>query len=414
MSVFVLMLLAGMGIAVLFASRTDVRASLSDLRSKRSFYLAEAGLEAARERLRVNNLASADPASLDDELRAAAGANVSLDFTPSSLRASYDEQGRVTAFTGFGDDAPIAPLTAFGNGWYTAFVTNDPIDGPTNLNDSNERLRVTSMGAGPDRSVAVVDAVLERFQVPAIPATITILGPNALFDGGSSNAKIYAGDDCYHSASYTGIPGLHVPVVGVIGASSVSSAASGVRKPNSYFSGASTGTATVRDLSGVIDPSWLDCDYLRRLASSVRAAADHVCTASSPCNHWASTTIHTVTFVDGDVSNVSGKGILWVTGELTMRGNDSWEGIVFVVGEGSFQRSGGGNGRTYGGTVVADLAGPDGIFETGDDCSGANGGFRQATYDASGNGTHDTVFCSSAISQAGLGLPLQVVSFRER
>ena len=39
-------------------------------------------------------------------------------------------------------------------------------------------------------------------------------------------------------------------------------------------------------------------------------------------------------------------GLLWVTGRLTMSGSASWNGIIMVVGEGEFVRTGGGSGDT--------------------------------------------------------------------
>lgn len=414
LAVFILVLLTGLGVAALFVSRIDGRAGQADARAKRAFYLAEAGLESGRERVRASNLTSADPTSLDDELRAAAGGNLTIDFRASNLRSVYDAQGRVTGFTGYGDDVPVAALTALDSGWYAAFLSNDAIDGRTSLDDSNDRVQVTAIGAGSDRSVEVVEAVVERFQIPALPATITLLGPSADFDGGSSNAKIYAGDDCYHSAAYVGIPDLHVPVIGVIGSAAVASASSGVRKPSSYFSGGSTGTATVSDVATTIDSAWLDCDFLRGLSEAVRSIATYECRSTSPCNHWNASTLQTITYVDGDLAGVSGKGILWVTGDVTFRGNDSWDGMIFVVGTGRFERSGGGNGQTIGGTIVANIAGPDGVTGTGDDCTTAPAGFGVAHYDVSGGGTHDSVYCSTAITESTQGLPLRVVSFRER
>jgi len=54
LAIFVLVLLTGMGVVLLFASRTDVRMSQADSRAKKAFYIAEAGLETAREQLRAS------------------------------------------------------------------------------------------------------------------------------------------------------------------------------------------------------------------------------------------------------------------------------------------------------------------------------------------------------------------------
>ena len=124
----------------------------------------------------------------------------------------------MTGFTGYGDDVPLVDTAAFGNGWHIAFLTNDPVDGRTNLVDSNERVMITSFGAGPDRSVEVVQAIVELRDIfPSTPpATITILGPNPVFVGGTSAAKEFIGNDCDGSG---GIPGFFAPVIGAIGSS---------------------------------------------------------------------------------------------------------------------------------------------------------------------------------------------------
>jgi hypothetical protein len=60
----------------------------------------------------------------------------------------------------------------------------------------------------------------------------------------------------------------------------------------------------------------------------------------------ATTNIHSITYVDGDLDlggNVTGNGILVVTGTLTLHGDFAWNGIVFVVGDGHFEGKGGGN-----------------------------------------------------------------------
>ena len=63
-----------------------------------------------------------------------------------------------------------------------------------------------------------------------------------------------------------------------------------------------------------------------------------------------------VTFVDGNVSGISGAGLLVVTGDLNVRGNFSWDGEILVVGTGGFNANGGGNGQINGGMFIAHTA----------------------------------------------------------
>ncbi|MGH9521311.1 MAG: hypothetical protein ACRD3E_02130 [Terriglobales bacterium] len=63
-----------------------------------------------------------------------------------------------------------------------------------------------------------------------------------------------------------------------------------------------------------------------------------------------------VDYVSGDLSlsgNNQGYGILFVTGTLTFGGNFSWNGPIYVVGKGDFEANGGGNGQITGSILVA-------------------------------------------------------------
>ena len=294
MAVFVLAMLTGIGVALLFVSQTEIRMSQADLRAKQAFYLAEAGIEAGRLTLYASN----KNGPFTDDLQAAAGPDGILDIDPETLRPVYGSDGELTGFTGVGDDLPLVPISAFGAGWYAAFLTNDP-DEPDpfefNTTDTNQRLMLTGVAAAADRSFEVVQAIVEMRQIiPAIPpAAITLLGPSPHFDGGTSAAKRYVGSDCDGG----GVPGLFVPTVGVIGPAAAAdpcpasndSAVCGVHKPSTYDSGPYEGEETVADVTnpgviggiGPIDARWNDCRFLDNLVREVRAAADVICPAGS-------------------------------------------------------------------------------------------------------------------------------------
>src|SRR5438309_5344328 len=96
MAIFVLVLLTAMGAALLFVSENEMKTGQVDLRSKTVFYASEAGLEDARETLRVVNLSGASSAlrgSFNDELTSAAGPNATIDFDPSALKPVFDSSG---------------------------------------------------------------------------------------------------------------------------------------------------------------------------------------------------------------------------------------------------------------------------------------------------------------------------------
>jgi hypothetical protein len=96
---------------------------------------------------------------------------------------------------------------------------------------------------------------------------------------------------------------------------------------------------------------------------------------AAPTDFGAGTTDGLFTFVDGDVSlpNSGGKGLLIVTGTLSMNGSQTFNGLVLVLGGGVLDRSGGGNGTSLGAFVVAKFN------NTGD--------FVAPTFTSSGSGT---------------------------
>jgi len=96
---------------------------------------------------------------------------------------------------------------------------------------------------------------------------------------------------------------------------------------------------------------------------------------AAPSEFGAGTTDGLFTFVDGDVSLPSsgGKGLLVVTGTLSMNGSQTFDGLVLVLGGGVLDRSGGGNGSSLGAFIVARF--------------NSSGDFLAPTFTSSGSGT---------------------------
>ena len=102
-----------------------------------------------------------------------------------------------------------------------------------------------------------------------------------------------------------------------------------------------------------------------------------------------------ITFIDGDVdlgSGDQGAGLLVVTGKLTTHGNTSFKGIIFVLGEGSVERSGGGSGVIAGGIVVAKFGRTSGDFES-------------PTFTTDGGGNSLLQYDSKAVGEAMSAVP---------
>jgi hypothetical protein len=415
MAIFVLALLCGVGVALVSRSQIEIKMSQSSLHLKEAFYIAEAGEEVGRTNL-FNFNGTGD---FSDDLQGplgAAGPNGAIDFDPANITPVYDSFGDLTGFIGSGDDVPIAPFTHFATGSYIAFLTNDPAESATPLIDGNDRVMITAIGMGSNRSMEIVQAVIERdYLLPdEAPATITILGPSPTFDGGTSGDKLYSGNDCSD-------PNVSVPAVGVIGPESEALAETGMDKAWTFVSGGSTGLDTIEDVEGSVDPDWKDCQYWHDLALETKLAADVVGDSNTPTSQFGTPDNPKLVYIEGDYNvsgNFAGGGTLWVTGNLEWGGKVGWYGNVFVVGKGTFLRSGGGDGITTGPLILVNIAGPDGIMWTSDDCSGADGlsgtsddGIDSGSYVNDGGGEHKTGYCLDAGKAGNPPKPYRITDF---
>jgi len=441
LAIFVLVILSAMGGALLFQTQVEVTMSQSDVRAKQAFYLAEAAEESAREALFVLNGID----DLSDELLDAAGDDGVIDFDPETLQPVYDSAGNVTDFTGYGDDVPLQALSNLGDGVFIAFLTNDPVEGRTNTTDNNGLVTITGVGGGASGTIELVQAVVEPDRpLPEMPgAAIMLLGPSPQFQGGTSNASKYEGEDC----DGQGVPGLTVPIVGTIGKESEEEAIKGIWESNGpdYVSGSLEGADTIADMtdpgdeamaaSGLdtISADWTDCETLKKLVEELRSKADWYCdnrgavvlvtdetgertATGNKCDLPDNSSPGDILFVDGNVaiSKVKqGAGIVIATGELLVHGKASWSGAVLAIGEGRLRRFGAGNGTISGGIVVADIAGQDNIYGTDDDCGTNDDGFDSAFYEVEGGGNGNTTFCTTDLNAANPPEPYNIVAFKQ-
>jgi len=424
LAVFVLVLVTGMGVGLLFTTQTELKMSVASVNAKQAFFLSEGGLEDGRDKIFQINKTSPNPRDLSEELQIFAGSDNVLDFDYKNVQPTYDVSGKLTGFTGYGDDEPLRAISELGDGWYATFVTNDPVEGVTTVVDNNNQLLLTAIAVNEDGSSEMVRALVERPDTFAIPpAAITILGPNAVFDGGNSSAKDYVGDDYgTHCPAGTGVD---VPVVGVIGGVSETSAEAGVQKPSSYVQGAETGVDTVDDITLLPDlpELWTNCEMLVELGELIWSQVQLRGDSTTPEADLGTPGAPKSVFIDGDYvlsGGTAGAGLLWVTGELTVDGNASWQGPIFVVGKGDFLRDGAGNGSLVGGIIVADVSGPDRALFTGDDCSGDDGilgtgddGVAQSSFLVNGSGTGTTGYCSAYFTDWQSMRPFRILSFHQ-
>jgi hypothetical protein len=433
-AVFVLALVSLSGIGLLFLTNSEIRTSYVGLRDKRAFYLAEAGEEDGR--MTLFGINGNNP--FTDDLVSYAGANGVFDaIDPAAIQPIFDGSGALTGVTGVGDDVPVRGVTGLSNGYYMAFVTNDPLDGVATTTDTNNLVLFTGIGAGPEGEFEVVQAIVELWEVvPQMPpATITMLGPDPDFETGVSEPHLYTGDDCGGGPGKgkdkdgigggPGIPDFNVPVVGTVGSSAELASEGGMQSNPDYVSGDWHDADTFADLTDLTEPTlvdsgftglnpmWTDCDALHTFLDEMKKLATLICT--DPDCELAAPALSNLTFVEGDftVGADGGAGVLVVTGHLRYNGSASWNGMVFVFGQGEFERFGSGNGHISGAVMIADIAGADNIYGNADDCEGPDNGFNQVSFDMAGGGTAETVYCSADILGSKPNPPYRIVSFRQ-
>ncbi len=399
-----LVVLGVMGSAAVLLTRTDIKISGNYKNSETAFYVAEAGIEHAREVLRAMNAASVDKNSLSDELASVTGSNGVLDGNVSGS-----------------DDVPLINAVPLGNDSYTVYLTNDSVDGSLNQTDSNKTVVLTSVATGPLGSQATIESTVKTFDLFRPPGAISLLGKGTSFTGNKSGSKNMHGDDqCGTEPTKPVVAISHIAdVAGVKSAIDIS-------KPETYHTKDSGGNpvtavtnpdditkmipaSTVASIASTYGTNLLDAHDLNDFVTDVKQLADTVAPGGT-----AATDVYVgapgdtrIVVVTGDFNlNTDGAGILVVTGELTFQGNINYDGLILVFGTGTMKRAGGGENIIRGGIIVADTRGPDGIPGTSDDALGP------PIMDTSGGGKGNIIYCSTAIEDMLAGIPPRPISFK--
>lgn len=378
----ILMLLAFTVLGVIAVNVTNVGSLITrnTKTSKQAFYLAEAGIERARELLRTR---MAGGNTLSAELNSIKGAN-------GVLADSSNASNLLSA-----DDLPYVDTTSLGSGSFKVYLTNDSVDGVTSITDTNNIVTLTSFGSGPDNSQAIIQITVQRSPIPALPGAISMPGPHVSFDGGNSTSSTIAGDATHPAVAVNSIAGRSEVVAGI------PSNRLGEYTGMGYASG-SPPTPSVVDPGGNSWDVWGNLPKLQGLYNDLKGMADF----SSPSDQGftlGTSADPKVVVIDGDytvLNGTSGAGILLVTGNLTLQGTITYDGMLLVLGKGDITRSGGGTGTISGGIFVANIAGPDGNINTT-----ADNTWGTPSWNTSGGGTSDVDYIYASNNTAIQLLP---------
>jgi hypothetical protein len=281
---------------------------------------------------------------------------------------------------------------------------------------------VRSTGFGPRGATKTLEAIIQNnfFSGLGAPATITMVGPptasngNFIFDPGNSNAMLYSGQDIV--AGSTDI----IPPIGTTNQPDATG-----DDPNLDAVLAAVGGHISNNVQGtpsnVYDetPQWMSSPTtldatIQTLYNTARNSYDptnptgrYFPSGTQPTS-WGDNASGTgITFCDGDceLGPIAGGGLLVVTGQLTLRGNFSFNGLIIVTGGGGVLRSGGGNGTIQGNIIVAPYANSqisDGVNPA------AGSGFLAPQWQTSGGG-NSTIQYNSNNQLSGLGAVSNIV-----
>jgi hypothetical protein len=209
---------------------------------------------------------------------------------------------------------------------------------------------VQSVGYGPKGAIKRMEMIVQKTQFEFEPDAMLLLrgaddGTAMSFDIGDSNAKVYSGHD-----NATTKPNL--PTFGV------TSETDKVVADNAISKGATVEEVATQVVGVDQLPSWLEtADKARTMLSDMQLIARSMGRYYTSFTGIAGTeTEPKFTFVNGNATLDGGAGLMIVTGNLIMNGNPTFKGIILVLGEGTINRDGGGNGNVLGSIYVAKFA----------------------------------------------------------
>jgi hypothetical protein len=273
-------------------------------------------------------------------------------------------------------------------------VVNDP-DGTCPACGDPSRLVIQSIGYGPKGAMKRLEMVVHRNYFNFSPhAALTLAGGTSMtLNMGSSNASGYTGNDT-HNPPIAGLPTVAVSTANQAGAQGV------VNALNSSGGGTQVTPSTVAALTSSNSPDFLQSAdaaraFLTTAADIAQGDGRYFATQAAVTGGLGTSAAPLTTFINNyggaavDLgSGYQGCGLLIVTGPLITHGNTDFEGLILVLGNGTFNRDGNGNGHIDGGIIVANFD-PNGT-----------GGFGSPVFSVNGGGNSDVRFNSDAIRKA--------------
>jgi hypothetical protein len=321
--------------------------------------------------------------------------------TEASVSATFDSDA-----DGFVD---TTPLFLFGP---------NVVDSKNGIPPSNAQvLTITALAVTPFGSRRMVQYTVAPAALGSafgsFPSALTLdgngvsyTGPTGTQSGHGGNFQINGNDSNAPTGTSSG-----VPAIGYTNSNDASSIAASAVPSNNYLSPVGVPNVGIVSLPTALQtPSGLNS-----LVLSITQNADLVLNPSPgnpldqrslPANMSATNPM--VIVVNGDFNlhgNGTGYGLLVVTGTLDYDPDASWNGVILVIGQGTFTSSKGGIGAINGAVFVAQIL--DGAGKLLPD---PNVGYSSYTQTGGGLGIH---YSSNWVNATEALMPYQVLSFRE-
>ena len=383
-----MLLLAAGGILILTTSMTGITARDSTAEMQ-AYYAAEAGVARALEVLRGN-----------------------VDSTPTGTRATFHNVvcSRTLWTATSGNTINVA---ADGSSGFRVVDIKDPDDltgAKCGVADYKpERLQLKVLGIGPKFAQKKFEVVISRFTLNyPVNAVVTI--PNT----SGNPINIVLGDSTVTSTYGTdAAPGSTSPPLAAYAIDSndeqiVNNVIDGCDPDGSNCNGSGPNVDPPDPLvlTATNRPSFLTDvetarDFLYGSEGMKQSALNQgryfttgAAAIASPLGLGAGHPDGAFTFVDGDLEigpgNPSGQGTLIVTGNLTLRGDFHFNGVIMVLGAGNVLRDGGGHGDIFGALFVAKFAATGSSTDQ----------FQAPTFNTNGGGTANIQYNSFELDRA--------------
>ena len=385
-SILIATLLLAVAGTVILTSGMSATTTIDATAELQAYYGAESGLEAALNVIRGHVAPSGQPANTKMGFRTA------VDTAKSNRSSDHSSSSRLSAWLSYDNDGRVTPAGA--NFSYSVTVSDpDDPNGTQRAADATyvpKRLQVQSVGYGPKGSIKRMEMIVQKNTFDFDPNAMLMMRgsddgtPASMsFDIGDSAAKYYTGHDRAGSAD--------LPAFGTTNPTDLGIAQDAITK------GATVEDPETAQIPNSELPSWLqDANAARAFVNDMQAVSRSMGRYYTSFSGMAgSTTSPAFTFVNGNCTLDGGGGLLIVTGDLVLNGNPSFSGVILVLGGGSINRNGGGNGNIYGTIYVAKFARS---WPSSENALPHN--FQAPTFNTNGGGTSDLRYDSEWVQKA--------------